>query len=170
MLGLNQRNCSPMGSGGGRGRGRVRASIVFTSITSLPNPPPSPLLVPPYEHEYDSWIPLQECLSSYHGWTYLASFLNEFLCIVIGHCKCYFLAWRRHGKSCTLYGRSTLSWHCWQICQLQMCQVPAASQSSSKSWGNMWIIHQGECLSFLTTKVLFQHTNPKEQLAFEFSL
>ena len=63
-----------MGSGGGRGR--VRASIFFNSITSLPNPPPSPLLLPPYEHEYDSWIPLQECLSSYHGWTYLASFLN----------------------------------------------------------------------------------------------
>ena len=75
MLGLNQRKCSPMGSGGGRGR--VRASIFFTSITSLPNPPPSPLLLPPYEHEYDSWIPLQECLSSYHGWTYLASFMNE---------------------------------------------------------------------------------------------
>ena len=108
MLGLNQRKCSPMGSGGGEER--VRASIFFTSITSLPNPPPpSPLLLPPYEHEYDSWIPLQECLSSYHGWTYLASFLNELFCIVIGHCKRYFLAWRRHGKSCTLYGRSTLS-------------------------------------------------------------
>ena len=42
MLGLNQRKCSPMGSGGGRGR--VRASIFFNSITSLPNPPPLPFV------------------------------------------------------------------------------------------------------------------------------
>ena len=93
----------------GEGKGQSINFFYFNHFPSQSPPPHSPLLLPPYEHEYDSWIPLQECLSSYHGWTYLASFLNELFCIVIGHCKRYFLAWRRHGKSCTLYGRSTLS-------------------------------------------------------------
>lgn len=78
MLGLNQRKCSPMGSGGGRGRVRASIFFYFNHFPSQFPPPPLPFV----SATLWAWVWLMDStarLSLFLPWLDLPCFFFEWI-------------------------------------------------------------------------------------------